>query len=175
MKARCQNPNDPNYASYGGRGITVCEAWQTFEAFAQDMGERPPGMTLGRIDNNGSYTPENCQWETHTQQMRNRRGNVSLTFRGDTRTLAEWAERQGLDPAALHWRIRAAKWSVERALTTPSTPPKGEAHPGAKLTDDAIHAIRAEYVSGRTQAALASQYGVQQSHISRIVNRKARY
>jgi hypothetical protein len=119
MVARCTKPADKAYAKYGGRGIRVCDRWLAFENFYADMGARPDGMSLGRIDNNGPYSPENCRWETRTQQNNNRRNNRQVTAFGRTQTIAEWAHETAIPYATLASRISRG-WPTEEAMTRPT-------------------------------------------------------
>lgn len=118
MLARCNNPNEPSYRHYGGRGIRVCDRWLEFDAFLADMGDRPATLSLDRRDNNGNYEPGNCRWATMTQQGRNRRTNNLIEFMGERLCLSEWAERLNMPVPTLEARFRRG-WSIEDALCKP--------------------------------------------------------
>src|SRR6185503_18205761 len=105
MKTRCLRPSSRMYYRYGGRGITVCERWMQFENFLADMGERPAGMSLDRIDSNGNYEPSNCRWADDKTQNRNRSNVRIYEFNGEALTLPEWAERLNVDMERLRSRM----------------------------------------------------------------------
>lgn len=118
MRARCKNPSSPNYSLYGGRGIVVCPQWdKSFSAFLRDMGERPAGFTLDRIDNDGNYEPKNCRWASQSEQQRNKNNNRNITYLGKTQCVTDWANELGIDPRRLFQRF-ARGWSVDQALQT---------------------------------------------------------
>lgn len=117
MIQRCTNPNNPSWKNYGGRGITICDRWRfSFESFFSDMGERPAGHSIERVNRNGPYQKDNCIWADNIQQARNRGNNRPLTFNGKTQTLAEWAEETSIPYFTLHTRLRRG-WSIEQTLT----------------------------------------------------------
>lgn len=115
MIQRCTNSNHKHYHRYGGRGIIVCERWNKFKNFLIDMGERPDGRQLDRMNNNDGYSPDNCRWVTSKDQGRNRNNNRIITHNGITQCLTAWAE--DLDVAMGTLRYRLANWSIEEALT----------------------------------------------------------
>src|SRR5262245_47559365 len=84
MRSRCHNHKVERYPNYGGRGIRVCEGWTDVENCRADMGERPEGMSIDRINNDGDYCPEKCRWATNREQCRNQRQTVTLTSQGQT-------------------------------------------------------------------------------------------
>ncbi len=118
MWNRCKRRKNHNYYRYGGAGITVCDRWRSFESFLEDMGEKPEGCSIDRIDGTGNYTPENCRWATRKQQQRNRKNNRLITYNGQTLCLAEWNEKLKMGKDGLSTRLRLG-WSVHRAITQP--------------------------------------------------------
>lgn len=114
---RCMNPNQDNFQDYGGRGISRCERWSTFENFYSDMGPCPEGFSIERIDRDGNYEPGNCIWADRITQARNTRRNRMLSHNGVTKCLKAWADDLGIDQASL--RERLDRWTLEEALTTP--------------------------------------------------------
>ena len=126
MRRRCHNPNRPDFPNYGGRGIYVCDRWRNdFSAFYSDMGPRPPGTTLDRIDNAGPYDAANCVWASRVRQERNKRTSRVLTLFGERMTMADAAERYGIKYHTLVSRIDLRGWEPERAVTEPVTPRSG--------------------------------------------------
>lgn len=105
MLGRCRNPKHLSYENYGGRGIKVCERWESFASFLEDMGDRPKGMTLDRLDNNGDYCPQNCRWISMKENSNNRRNNRLLTLHGKTHTVAQWAALTGLPEGTIRARL----------------------------------------------------------------------
>lgn len=119
MKHRCANPKIKNY---GGRGIKVCEEWQTFKPFEDwslSHGYRE-GLSIDRIDNDGDYSPKNCRWTDRVTQENNRTNNNKVEFKGEVHTISEWARIIGCSVPSLGHRIRHG-WTAEAALTTPFT------------------------------------------------------
>jgi len=115
MLSRCRKPNNPSFNHYGGRGIKVCERWQTFTNFYADMGD-PPSQeySIERINVNGDYEPTNCKWATMKEQQNNRTSNRFIIFRDEKLTISQFSERVGVAPDTMKHRLDSG-WSVERA------------------------------------------------------------
>lgn len=117
LSQRCYNPKNPAYKNYGARGVIVCDRWRhSFENFLVDMGARPEGTTLDRINNDGNYEPANCRWATRVEQNRNTRRNKLFECGGEYKTLPELAEMKGISYVKLRHRVDEGV-SLARALT----------------------------------------------------------
>lgn len=112
---RCNNSNHTSYKNYGGRGINVCDRWLKFENFLEDMGERPPNLTIDRVDNNEDYCKENCKWSTNKEQKRNTRRNILVTINGITKCLKDWCKIYKLNYNTIRSRLRLG-WTPKEAL-----------------------------------------------------------
>lgn len=115
MIQRCSNPKNPTFKNYGGRGIKVCEAWLTFEQFVSDMGERPAGTSLGRINNECGYEPSNCRWETPKTQARNTRRTRFVRFNGEVHKLTELADALGVSQETMKMRAKRGSFGISYA------------------------------------------------------------
>lgn len=123
MRERCRDGHKHKWRHYGGRGIKVCERWlgrDGFRNFLADMGEKPPGLTLDRIDSNADYSPENCRWATVIEQARNRRTTLMYTGFGKTQSLPDWCDEYGINLEMVRRRIKRYGWTLDAALTTPA-------------------------------------------------------
>ena len=130
MKCRCYTPSSTKYEMYGGRGISVCNEWKAnfmnFYVWAMANGYRDD-LSIDRINSDGNYEPNNCRWATYKVQGNNTNQNHVITFKGKSQTLAEWADELGFSYKVLSERIRR-RWSIKRALTTPTQFKNSEVH-----------------------------------------------
>lgn len=119
MRQRCLNPKRLDYARYGGRGIKVCDRWKSFQNFRLDMGEKPQGMSIDRINNSGNYEPDNCRWADDFEQCNNRRDNHPITYEGITLNISQWSRQRGINISTICTRIRRGRSTAEILSITP--------------------------------------------------------
>jgi hypothetical protein len=119
MRTRCNNPSSKDYPRWGGLGISVCDRWENFEAFLEDMGPRPAGTSIDRIDASKNYEPGNCRWATNQDQQRNRRGSMEWIVKGESFPTAKAAaDRFGVtEQSVRRWVFGSA--DPRRGTTTP--------------------------------------------------------
>lgn len=117
MKTRCYNQKYRQRRNYKDKGITICDRWKnSFENFYQDMGKRPAGKTLDRINNDGNYELNNCRWATAKQQANNTSKNCIILFNKQAKTLAEWSQFLNIKYSTIHSRLNRG-WSINKSLT----------------------------------------------------------
>lgn len=115
---RTTNPKHAHYKKYGGRGITVCDRWHSFDNFYADMHETYlVGLSIDRINNDSGYSPENCRWATNKEQSNNRRSSKFICIDGVVKTLAEWIEEYGAKSSTVRQRLYVYGWSITESLT----------------------------------------------------------
>jgi hypothetical protein len=122
MLRRCKNSNEKRYKDYGGRGIFVCNEWKDYLVFrdwALSNGYKED-LTIDRRNNDGNYDPDNCRWATYKEQGNNKRNNHCIVYNGKTQTLMQWSEETSIDYDVIQRRLTVYKWSIEKALTTPT-------------------------------------------------------
>lgn len=117
MRSRCNNPNVPIYRWYGGRGIKVCQRWDSFANFWEDMAEGyKDDLQIDRINSDGNYEPKNCRWATKKEQANNLRSNRLITINNETKTLAQWIDNSSVKSSTVKQRFYVYKWSIEKSL-----------------------------------------------------------
>lgn len=118
MKRKCYEKTFAAYPDYGAKGIIVCDRWlESFQNFFDDMGERPTGMTIDRIDSKKGYDVGNCRWATNKTQGENKSSTKWITFNGEKFCISDWASKIGITPQGLWLRIYKYHWTIEEALT----------------------------------------------------------
>jgi len=113
MISRCTHPKTSSYERYGGMGITVCSRWMKFENFYKDMGDRPEGMTLERIDSSKGYEPENVRWASNHEQQRNKATNVRVNWGGKVWILSDLCKYLGVQSTHLYRNIKRGLSLIE--------------------------------------------------------------
>lgn len=195
-KRRCYSESCPDYKYYGGRGITICDRWlESFDNYLADMGLRPEGMTLERVDNDGPYSPENCIWASRAVQGNNTRQVKRISYKGKTQTVSEWERELGWKAGTLKARLGPLNYTVDEAFTKPircggllpgrtynrrkqqdfSKVKRGLDNPNTVFSAEEIVEIRILGDAGLSRSLIARAYGVTTTTISKVIDKKGAY
>lgn len=155
MIQRCTNPARHNYRYYGGKGITVCEEWRTFPGFLRDMGERPQGMTIDRIDSAKGYEKSNCRWATRKEQARNKQNNRFVVVDGTKMCLAEACSRYGVNVGTAWTRLNNGS-PMDEVFKRPVWRGFGDAIRAAVERDN------------RPWREVVAEYGVSRAYVNKV-------
>lgn len=182
MKSRTSNPRQNRWSVY--KNVSVCSRWMEFKNFYADMGERPEGMSIDRIDNFGNYScgkckecvakgwEANCRWATPQEQVNNSRSVKLIEIDGESRSIAEWARRTGISQVAIAQRVKGGMSLVD-AITMPKRERcTGELHHQARLTAADVLRIRCLAESGVPQGDIASEFSISRCTVSAIKTRR---
>lgn len=174
MKERCLNPDSDQYKNYGGRGIGIWLPWLVFANFLDDMGERPSGKTLDRIDVNGDYDPCNCKWSSSSEQSRNKRNSVKTEFRGSIVNLVDISKITGAPVTTVYRRYNQGLRGEDLVCKVNRNKKRvGEKIHTSKLTWSEVKEIREMLSEGVTQVKISKKYDVSASVISEISRNKS--
>lgn len=176
MNSRCYDPDSTGFEYYGERGVTVQDSWKRgrsdskgFKNFLSDMGERPEGYTLDRIDTEGNYEKENCRWASSDTQANNKTNNHYIGCNGETLTLSQWATKVGIDANTILYRIRRG-WSVKEALGLVER----EKPFVSKLPKEVWEEIQHLRWDGYTTVELGKMFDIDPSQVSRRTTAKTK-
>jgi hypothetical protein len=177
IKDRCLKPTHRSFARYGGRGITVCERWMSFENFLADMGMPKPGEQIDRIDNDGGYEPGNCRWTSARTNMNNRSNSRRAVVGDKAIALSEISELSGVGYSTIQQRVQRG-WSGA-ALLDPPRPSNcsrnaGLSNPSCRLNDADVERIRDMFKFGGDRSAIASLFGIHKDYVRKIGYGRAR-
>lgn len=169
MKARCDDAGSDNYHLYGGRGIRYCEEWSDFSVFLNDMGERPVGFTLDRLDPNGNYEPGNCRWASPKQQALNKRESIYIDFNGFNVPIRELGLAYGVPTTTIYRRYKQGYKGVDLVTKKNMNERRvGSRCPSSKLSEHDVMCIKRMISDGARLRVIAERYGVSQPTISEI-------
>lgn len=167
MISRCYNPKATGYEFYGGRGITVCDEWkESFFSFYGDMGDRPEGTTLDRVDVNGNYNKENCRWAYPIEQARNTTANNFIEYNNEIKCLQDWGEVLNIKPNTILTRLRRG-WTIEEAFEKK----KRSKEYNGRLSVEDIEELVSAINSGISQSEYARKIGMDSSQVNRIYHK----